>query len=97
MKDRSLGHGALGDLVNDRQPLCLSGPPFTDLDSGRLSSCLIPPCGSTWAFLAASIGSIVGGLTGSTPVIVQVRWQAAVFPIDSTTGLGVFIVPCAPF
>lgn len=29
--------------------------------------------GSIWAFLASAIGSVVGGLTGSTPVIVQVR------------------------
>ena len=28
--------------------------------------------GSIWAFLASAIGSVVGGLTGSTPVIVQV-------------------------
>lgn len=34
--------------------------------------------GSVWAFLASSIGSIVGALTGSTPVIVQVETAAGI-------------------
>lgn len=34
--------------------------------------------GSIWAFLASAIGSVVGGLTGSTPVIVQVETAAGI-------------------
>lgn len=34
--------------------------------------------GSVWAFLASAIGSVVGGLTGSTPVIVQVETAAGI-------------------
>lgn len=35
--------------------------------------------GSIWAFLASAIGSVVGGLTGSTPVIVQVGANQIIF------------------
>lgn len=34
--------------------------------------------GSVWAFLASAVGSVVGGLTGSTPVIVQVETAAGI-------------------
>ena len=49
--------------------------------------------GSVWAFLASSIGSVVGGLTGSTPVIVQVETAAGINE-GGRTGLTAVTIGC---